>query len=315
MSRYSWSDDIPVIGELPLDEVASKLREMGDVEALSDLEQARSVWSSERGVLDGKEVQSEWWHFWGRPWSHTGHEIGYLAPANASGNLQTFQHVSSGSADDSLKGARIKITLDTFYVASYPGLHGSHRILLKFYSQNQVQGKSEHLHYNVLCNARDGEHASVQGVPIFLGLKVGPQGILLGIYTVNVQNSTDEKIFGFLKSDVFQDGLKLLNAVQPATALFSSVMQHLATQVAGRWINAKVQELQVGLDFSTISTRPKLKEGSYIAVQMPPRALDGWKWDEWIYESNNGLVVSIKNRKRRIPFNYLIFSISKYVEP
>jgi hypothetical protein len=302
MSRFTWSDDIPVIGSLPLDEMTSKLREMEDVETAADLEEARNVWSSERGVLGSAEEGNEWWRFWDRPWSHTGYTLGHLALPNSNDELQPIQHASATAPDDTLKNTRIKITLDTFYVASYPGLGGTHRILLKFYTRNQVQGKSEHLHFNIFCNAREGDHASVQGIPIFLGLKVGAQGIVLGVYTVNVQDSGDEKLLGFLKSDLFKDGLKLLNAVQPATALLSSAMQHLTTYVAGRWKNAKVQELELGLDFSKVPTHYRLKEGSYIAVQMRESDQESWMWDEWIYERKNGLVVSKANTKRRIPY-------------
>ncbi len=49
-------------------------------------------------------------------------------------------------ADPTLKNARIKIALNRLRVAAYPG-GGMHRVLLHFFAQNQVPGKTENLHF------------------------------------------------------------------------------------------------------------------------------------------------------------------------
>jgi hypothetical protein len=316
MSQFTWSDDIPVIGRMPLDEVKAKLSEMGDAETAADLDAARNRFSSKRGVLGPTDGGNEWWRFWDRPWTHTGYTFGYLAQAGSNNkpsknDLRAIQHAAAIPSDDTLKNTRVKITLDAFYVASYPGL-GTHQILLKFYTRNQVKGKTEDLHFNIFCSARKGDHATVHGSPIFVGLNVGAQGIVLGFYTVNVRSSGDDTFLNFLRSDLFKGGLQLLTAVQPAIALFSSTMQNLATYIANREKNAKVQEFELGLDFSKSATVYHLNEGSYIAVQIPEKDQPIWMWDEWVYQTRSCLVVNKANTKRRIPYNYLIFSISKY---
>lgn len=313
MRRFAWSDDLPVIGKLPFEDVMQVLRDMGDMEEAADLEQTYNRAFSEQGVLGETEKGYEWWRFWDRPWSHTGHTLGYLAPADPASEVQPLQHASAVVPDDTLKNARVKITLDNFYVAAYPGL-GTHSILLQFYIHNQVKDKGEHLYFNLLCSARDGDHATVHGAPLFQGLNVGLEGIVLGVYAVNIQSSGDEKLLSFLKGDLFKEGLKLLTTIQPATALFSSAMHHLTTQVAQHY-KSKVLELKLGLDFSKITSRYQLKEGSYIAVQLRERDPNIWMWDEWVYQKKSGLVVSKANMKRRIPHNYFIFSISRYINP
>ncbi len=117
-----------------------------------------------------------------------------------------IRHASNLVADARLKNARIRITLDRLRVASYPG-GGLHRVLFDSSAQNQVPGGAEDLHFNATLRVREGEHAAVLGVPIFVGLNVGTEGVAFRSYTVNVANEEDERLLGFLESDVFKSGL------------------------------------------------------------------------------------------------------------
>ena len=101
--------------------------------------------------------------------------------------------------------------------ASYPG-GGLHRVLFDFYAQHQVPGGAEDLHFNATFRVREGEHAAVVGFPIFIGLNVGTEGVAFRCYTVNVANEEDERLLGFLESDVFKSGLRLATTAQPAIA-------------------------------------------------------------------------------------------------
>src|ERR1700745_1518438 len=140
MSASTWFDDVPVLGKLPPDQAALKLREIGEYDAAAALEAGRETAKRSFGG-------PRWWPFQDRPWQHTAHTFGYLAPAAPSEAVLAIRHASNIAADSALKNGRIKITLDRLRVAAYPGGR-MHRVLFDFYAQNQVVGEVEHLHFN-----------------------------------------------------------------------------------------------------------------------------------------------------------------------
>lgn len=303
MSTSSWFDDLPVLGKLPPDEAAIKLREIGENEAAATLETAQN-----EGVTFGP---GWWWPFQDRAWQHTAHAFGYLASARPGNEPLPIQHAGNILADTTLKKDRIKIALDRLRVADYPG-GGTHRILFDFYAQNQVPCNVEHLHFNATFRIREGEQAAILGYPIFVGLNVDVEGVAFKCFTVNVKNDADEAFLGFLDSDVFKGGLKLATTIQPAISLFSETALGLTKAIAKRNRNVPVQDFYMGLDFSNIPTGARLAEGSYLAVQIPESFQTIWNWNDWVYNPNNGQVVSRDKPARLIPYNYLIFSVSRY---
>jgi hypothetical protein len=131
-------------------------------------------------------------------------------------------------------------------------------------------------------------------------------------FTVNVKNDEDEAFLGFLDSDVFKGGLKLAQTLQPAIAPLSGMAQAVARTLAGRRRNVPVQEFYLGLDFSDIPTRARLAEGAYLAVQIPETMETVWNWEDWVYHPGSGQVVNKANPRELIPYNYLVFSVSRY---
>ena len=119
---------------------------------------------------------------------------------------------------------------------------------------------------------------------MFTGLQVGGEGIFLQLATVNVANEGDEKLLAFLDSDVFKGGLQLLTTAQPALAPFSALAVGLTQAIAARNRNVAVQAVDLGLDFSQVALRPRLAEGSYIAVQIPETIRTVWDWQDWAYD-------------------------------
>ena len=309
MTTSTWFDDLPVLGALPPEEAAAKLREVGEVEAATELEAARG--EVMRGPVFGKRGIR--WPFGDKAWQHTAHAFGYLAPAPPGSDPLPIQHAGNIKAHARLKNARIKITLDRLRVADYPG-GSTHRVLFDFYAQNQVPGKVEHLHFNATHRVREGEQAAILGYPIFVGLNVGTEGVAFKCFTVNVGNEADEAFLGFLESDVFKEGLKLASTVQPAIGLFSETALGLTKAIATRHRNVPVQDFYMGLDFSHIATRARLAEGSYLAVQIPETIQTVWDWSDWVYNPANGRVVNKANPTQLIPYNYVVFSISRYEE-
>ena len=303
VNSASWFEEFPVLGRLPPAQAAAKLRELGDETTAALLEGAQP-----KGLFDRSP-----WPVQDRPWQHTAHAFGYLGPAAPSDEPASIRHAGNIDADLSLRQARITIKLDRLRVAAYPG-GGMHRVLFDFAAQNRLPNDVEDLHFNATFRVRDGEHAAVLGYPIFVGLNVGNAGVALKCYTINVQNDADEALLGLLEGDVFRTGLKLAATVQPAIAPLSGMAVALTRTLAARHRNVPVQNFQLGLDFTNIPTGARLAEGAYIAVQIPESLEIAWNWSEWMFLQTSGQVVSRANPTQLIPYNYLIFSVTRHEE-
>jgi hypothetical protein len=304
MTTHGWFDDVPVLGKLRPEEAALKLREIGEVDAAVTIETARA-----ENLTFGSS--HSWWPFQDRAWQHTAHAFGYLSPTSTAADFVPIRHAGNILADPSLKRSRVKITLDRLRVADYPG-GGTHRILFDFYAMNQLPGVGEPLHFNASFRVREGEQAAIIGFPIFVGLNVDADGVAFKCFTVNVQNDGDEALLSFLDSDVFKGGLKLATVVQPAISLLSETALGLTKAIAKRNRNVPVQDFYMGLDFSNIATGARLAEGSYVAVQIPESFQSIWNWNDWLYNPGSGQVVSQEAHSHLIPYNYLVFGVSRY---
>lgn len=122
----------------------------------------------------------------------------------------------------------------------------------------------------------------------------------------------DEAFLSFLESDVFKAGLRLATTVQPSIALFSETAMGLTKAIAKRNRNVPIQDFYLGLDFSAIATRARLAEGSYLAVQIPETFQTVWDWSEWVYNPANGQIVNTEDPTQLIPYNYVVFSVSRH---
>jgi len=298
MPKYNpkyWFDDIPVIGKMTPSEAARKLQEIGVVD--SGVKVTRGRGEKRWGWSDKPE-----------PWQYTSHTFGFIPVSNLnSSNPVEIKHAGNIEPDQSLKNSRIKITLDRLRVFNYPG-GGIHFILFDFYAQNQIEGQTEHLHFNQIYRVQGGEQAGIIGYPIFVGLNVGSEGIAFKCFTVNVKNEDDEKLLEFLEGDTFKGGLKLIETVNPLVPIISSVAVGLTKMIASRNKNIPVQDFYMGLDFTKTPTRARLSQGSYIAVQIPEA--EKWDWSKWVFNPVNGQIVSKDKPNETISYNYLVFSVS-----
>jgi len=304
LAKYNpkdWFGEIPVIGKMSPAEAAKKILELGKVEEAKKIKVSRKASFS---VL--------WWPGSNKPkpWQHTSHAFGFIPIADVdSSKLVDISHAGSIQPELGLKDSRIKITLDRLRVFDYPG-DGIHHILFDFYAQNQVQGQTENLHFNQIYRVQEGEQAGIIGYPTFVGLHVGSEGVAFKCYTVNVKNEDDQKVLEFLDNDIFKNGLKLIDTVNPVIPVISSFAIGFTKMMATRNQNVPVQDFFMGLDFTKISTRARLAQGSYIAVQIPDAGK--WDWSKWKYNPINGQIVSANDLAQTIPYNYLVFSVSKY---
>jgi hypothetical protein len=302
MKTQAWFDDLSVIGNLPIDTAIMKLREVGEDEVAAQLDEMQ------RKTVRGSEPSKKSWPFQDKPWQHTSHTYGYIAPISSYRSSQTISAIDAISPDESLRDARIKVTLNRLRVASYPG-GGTHRILLHFAAQNQAVDQIEAVHFNATYRVREGDSAGVQGYPIFVGLGVGHEGIVLQCRTINVHNDQDEAFLRIVEAETFKAGLRLASIAQPAIVPLSEMALGFAKVIATRNRNLSVQDFGLGLDFSTIAGRGRLAEGAYLAVQKPESI--PWDWTEWIYLSARGQVVHRNDYQKLIPYNYLVFGISR----
>jgi hypothetical protein len=309
MTDSDWLDELSAIGEMPPEMAAVKLREVGEDELAQALAEAPEAAPEAFGVLARLGIGGD------RAWQHTAHAVGYLAPAvGPLAGLLEIQHAGNIVPEEGLRGARVKVTLDGLRVADYPG-RGMHRLLFDFAARNQTGQGAEQLHFSTAYRVAEGEEAAVLGRPIFTGLQAGVEGLFLQCATVNVLNEGDEALLRFLEGDAFTNGLQLLTTAQPALGPFVALTLGLTQTIAARHRNVPVQKVDLGLDFSRIPVRPKLAEGSYIAVQIPQGLRTVWEWDDWRYDPANGHLVSALDPGLLIPYNYFVVSVSRYTGP
>ena len=128
--------------------------------------------------------------FFSRPYACTGMVLGFIPPGPSASQVTG---ISTVQPDHSLVGQRIKITLDKFFVAKYPG-YGLHSVLCEFSGKNQAAGETEELSFAMRFDTRDNSGPAIAGAPIFMGLTVAPDGISFKGKTVNVRNSGDEMV-------------------------------------------------------------------------------------------------------------------------
>jgi hypothetical protein len=291
----------PIGMELPGD-AAPRLAEIGEVEAAARLLEVRA----ERGSAFKRKRTL--WPFQDRAWQYTSHIFGYIPPGLTGAGV--IHSAGSIQSDETLRNHPVKITLDRLRIAEYPG-GSTHQILLHFYARNQTKTEQEEAHYSSLVNARNGDHAALISLPVFLGLNVGLEGVAFRCATINVKNSGDESLISFLDSGAFSNGLKLLTIAQPALLPFAQMAAGLTKQIASRTRNVTVQKFEMGLDFSDIATRVHLAEGSYIAMQIPGEVENEWDWNDWRFRFASGHVVNVKDPSQISPYNYVVFSVSR----
>ena len=298
--------DIKVIGELPPSRAAAKLRQMGDSETADEISQ--HIATHRKEALFG----------WGppKPWQHTTHQFGYIALQDpGSTDPLPIQYAGAIAADLTLKKSRIDIKIDRLRVYNYPGV-GMHNILLSFAARNQsatVPGNAPELvSFSQTYRVQEREEAAIRGYPVFIGLNVGSQGAALECATINVSNDADESVLAALESPPFKDGLKLLDTLQPALAPFTQITLGVVKSLAARNRNVGVQKFYLGLDFTSAALGIRLAEGNYIAVQVPSETT--LNWDDWEFHPAIGTIVSKANNTASIPYNYVVFRITRYVE-
>lgn len=295
-------DDIKVIGEYDSHNLTTKLEEISS----SDLELSK-------GLVQSKDAD-KLLRFFGlikqQPWMQATHKYGYIAPQQTGATEpQEIHHPGEITADSSLKNSRINIRLDRLRIHKYPG-DSTHNIMVNFAARNQVADSQETVTFSQTYRVGEGQTAGVAGYPIFMGLNVGAQGVAFEGSTVNVNNEADQAILAALESPPFQSGLSLLTTAQPAIAPFTEITIGVMKALANRTKNVPVQKFSLGLDFENAPMGIRLAEGNYIAAQVPSET--AIEWHKWIYRPDIGTIVHRADSSEMLPFNYLVFRVSRY---
>src|SRR5712692_5812638 len=226
------SDEFVPLGEQSPSEIAQKLREIGDDKA------AQFYDSGADSLAEGLHKPHDW--------LNKGYQYGFI-PLFEPGKHHLHEIISASNmpANESLKNQRINVHLHRFHVHEYPmaltqavsefflGMN-VHTVLFTFEAHNQVSKGTEHVAFNQVYEAVAGQDAGVTGHPIFLGLKVGSNGIGFTCRTVNVGSSNDQKLVNTINSHAVKAGLHLLTTAQPGLIPFVGIAQELATTFANR---------------------------------------------------------------------------------
>lgn len=291
-----------VITKLNAHDAVIHLRNIGEDEEANNIEQ----------INIGKNLDMISWP-WNRepkPWEHTSYGYGFIS-AKPSTSSQTIDICDARNIPFSkeLQNSSILISLDYVRIFNYPG-KGNHQVLLKYTTKNQLANTSDEACFNQVYNIQENEHAPISGYPIFVGLSLKKDPLVLECEIVNVKNDDDERLLSFINSTTFNDGMKLLNQTNPVMPIISNYAIGITKMLATRNSNVFIPAPKLGLYFSTIPTQIKLAIGSYIAVQMPnPGDFD---WTKWKFNKNTGTIQSTEGPKMDIPFNYFVFSVNKY---
>src|SRR5262245_59759117 len=160
MESSAWFD-IPVLGKMPPEQVAEKLRQLGETADAQRVERVAEA------APKAAFFPASWWPFSDRPWQYVTHAFGFVSSAAPDGLPSSIRDAGTVQPDRGLRGERVKITLDALRAAGYLG-GGNHNVLFDFYAQSQALDAAEHLHFSMNVRVRNGEFAGVRGRPIFV---------------------------------------------------------------------------------------------------------------------------------------------------
>lgn len=243
-------------------------------------------------------------------WSWSKSAYGFIPSGDFSSTARVdILDIRNGAPDRSLTGESMNVTLDHLRIFGYPG-QGTRKVMFEFTGNHDMsaQGSTEVKFSQVYSvDAVTGE-AGFAGYPVFLGLNVGTVGLQFKCQTVFVESEQDRQLLSFMESGVFQQGLKLLTTWQPALKMVTEYATGLASGLIKRQQGRVVQQVDLGLYFSTAPTRPKMREGSYIIVQVDR---EDWDWNLFEYHPAAAEVRLKSAPDAALPFNYFIFSVSR----
>lgn len=284
-------DPNKVLGAAPPAEIARYLELIGDYESAQRIRE-------EGGTGQAFSIP----YITVDQWRNRGCKIGYLA--EGGGKRAKIIDAVGMQADESLKTARLKLSLDRFYVENYPGT-GVHTILCEFTGRNQAAQESEATRFALTVRVEDKSAAAVTSMPIFVGINAGGDGLAIEGQTINVCSHADDALLEAIDSPGFQEGLSLLTTSQPVLKPFVNLAEGMVKSILRRHKNRDIFNFAMGLDFSKNATAVKLRLGSYIIVQTNET---DWDWDD--FEWDNNTLKSTGSDGEPVQLNYMVLGVS-----
>ncbi|KTQ98253.1 hypothetical protein NS226_01550 [Aureimonas ureilytica] len=284
------------LGNLPVDVIIEFLRGVGD-DATADALRGSGGTGQGLRALTGF-----------RPYLATGQALGYV-PTQVTDDLVTMVDAAEVDGDRSIVGTRLKVTLDHFYAAGYPGF-GTRKILCDFEGKNQIASEDEPLRFGTTLEVRDGQNAGISGVPIFLGMTVGENGIQFEGRTIYVKNDLDDHIMSIFESDAYKRGISLLDRVQPALTPLAAATGNVIKFITTRKHNKQIFSFAMGLDFDGSATSNRLRYGSYVVVQDSGGERIDWSKLRWSRKTRQ--IVDATSGEPRTDWNFLVLGVSPF---
>jgi hypothetical protein len=306
-------EDIVEIGRMKVEDAVEKLRAIGDGAAADVLEAdagghpATEIITAGRPKVDFDTGLSDL--IFGMPsWRAATHLIGYIQ-ADASGEHHEIIGSETIAPDDTLKGQAITVRLLRLGIFDYPGGKGQHNILAEFGVRDAKSPTSERVHFSQAYYATQPGYA-VNGFPVFKDILIDNDGLSMTCRLVNVCNKGDQSLLATLSSPTFQQGLDLAGAFQPAMKPLTELALGLTTAFAKRNENALVQSVQFQLAFTATPFAPRLRQGTYVFVQIPEDQVGLFDWSEWAYFQNLNAVAQKADAKKPLLNNHFVLGIS-----
>lgn len=290
------ADDDRMLGERSPREIAEHLRAIGDVEAAERFEK-RALQPQGQGFAAAVLGRDQY--------AYTAMVVGFIA--SGTEDRLSILNASSISPDRELKSKRLKITLDQFYVESYPGL-GKHKILCEFAGQHQFADETEELKFALTLEANDGQAAAIMGKPIFMGLTVGDDGLNFRGQTIHVRSDLDDLVLDALNGDAFKNGLSLVATVQPALKPFVGLATNVVKSIIKRGENQPVFKFEIGLDFNQDNLSARIRRGSYVVVQTRD---EEWDWSSFEFIKSTRRIVR-RIDATPLKLNYFVIGIDDF---
>jgi hypothetical protein len=244
-----------------------------------------------------------------RLWKAKNHIYGFF-PARLSGatGAQPLSDATSIEPDGNLAGQALRITIDRVRVKKYPG-RGTHSIAFFCHARTQVGSEAIPVEYGVGLEATEGDVAPLASITMFDGIRMVGSHVNLACGTVNVDTRKDQTFFSILSGQALTQGLRLLDSTQPALAPLTELTRGVRKELQNQNKGVPVQKFEIGLDLSSVSGRIKLREGNYLAIQIPPEEATGWNWADWAFD--DGRIIRNGNPLSILEYNYILIGVSK----
>ncbi|WP_419953346.1 hypothetical protein [Methylobacterium sp.] len=288
-------DDERVLADHSLAEIVAYLREIEDEEGAARLE--RQALRPQGQGLGAALLPTKY--------LRNGVVVGFVP--NDGEQRRGIVDANTIEPEVALRGRRVKVTLDQFFVQEYPGI-GTHRILCEFAGQNQIADDTEELRFTLMVEAADRQPAAVVGKPIFMGLTIGDDGMNFRGQTVNVCSRADDLILDALNGDAFKGGLTLAATLQPALKPFVGLATNVVKAAIKRTRNMPVFKFDVGLDFNARNLSARLRRGSYVIVQTNEVE---WDWSRFVFAMETRRVLR-RMDGGSLEANYLVIGIDDF---